>query len=72
MPKGLQLIANLLPSTPYFKVFNSLASEGAKLKNINNGFVHLLVLLLIGYLLLYLRFKFAKQKIKTVAKKTYN
>ena len=62
MPKGLQVFANLLPSTPYFKVFNSLATEGAKLKNISNGFVHLLVLLLIGYLLLYVRFRFIKQK----------
>ena len=65
MPKGLQLVANLLPSTPYFKVFNSLATEGAKLKNISNGFVHLLVLLLIGYLLLYVRFRFMNQKIKS-------
>ena len=65
MPKGLQLVANLLPSTPYFKVFNSLATEGAKLDNISNGFVHLLVLLLIGYLLLYVRFRFMKQKIKS-------
>ncbi len=65
MPKGLQLVANLLPSTPYFKVFNSLATEGAKLDNISNGFVHLLVLLLVGYLLLYVRFRFMKQKIKS-------
>ena len=65
MPKGLQLVANLLPSTPYFKVFNSLATEGAKLKNISNGFVHLLVLLLIGYLLLYVRFRFMKHKIQS-------
>ena len=65
MPKGLQVFANLLPSTPYFKVFNSLATEGAKLKNISNGFVHLLVLLLIGYLLLYVRFRFMKQKIQS-------
>jgi ABC-2 type transport system permease protein len=62
MPKGLQLFANLLPSTPYFKVFNSLATEGAKLGNIANGFVHLLILLLVGYLLLYIRFRFMKLK----------
>ena len=62
MPKGLQMFANLLPSTPYFKVFNSLATEGAKLNNISDGFVHLLTLLLVGYLLLYVRFRFIKQK----------
>jgi ABC-2 type transport system permease protein len=62
MPKGLQMFANLLPSTPYFNVFNSLATESAKLDNITNGFIHLLVLLLVGYLLLYVRFRFIKQK----------
>lgn len=62
MPQGLQLVANLLPSTPYFKVFNSLATEGATLNNISNGFVHLLALLLVGYFLLYVRFRFMKQK----------
>lgn len=62
MPMGLQLFANSLPSTPYFNVFNSLAKEGAKLEDITNGFVHLLVLFLIGYLLLYMRFRFIKLK----------
>ena len=62
MPKGLQLIANILPSTPYFKVFNALATEGATLGNITDGFIHLLVLLLVGYLLLYVRFWFLKRK----------
>jgi ABC-2 type transport system permease protein len=68
MPIGLQMFANLLPSTPYFSVFNSLATEGAKLDNITNGFSHLLVLFLVGYLLLYVRFRFIKQKKITVAK----
>ena len=62
MPKGLQLVANFLPSTPYFKVFNSVATEGAGLDNITYGFVHLLLLLLVGYLLLYVRFRIIKRK----------
>ncbi len=62
MPKGLQFFANLLPSTPYFDVFNALAREGAKLDNITYGFLHLLVLLLVGYMLLYVRFQFIKPK----------
>ena len=66
MPRGLQLFANILPSTPYFNVFNSLATEGAKLNNITNGFLHLLVLLLLGYFLLYIRFKIIKYKQKTL------
>jgi len=62
MPMGLQLFANILPSTPYFNVFNALATEGAKLDNITNGFLHLLVLLLLGYVLLYVRFRLMKLK----------
>jgi ABC-2 type transport system permease protein len=62
MPKGLQIFANLLPSTPYFKIFNSLATEGANLDNINLDFIHLLALLLVGYSLLYLRFRVIKFK----------
>lgn len=62
MPLGLQMFANLLPSTPYFNIFNALATEGAKLENITNGFFHLLLLFLIGYLLLYVRFRFIKMK----------
>ncbi|QNM86144.1 ABC transporter permease [Polaribacter pectinis] len=62
MPNALQLFANILPSTPYFKVFNALATEVATLGNITDGFIHLLVLLLVGYLLLYVRFWFLKRK----------
>ena len=62
MPKALQYFANILPSTPYFSVFNSLAAEGAKLSNITNGFIHLLFLLLFGYVLLYFRFMYMKRK----------
>lgn len=62
MPRGLQLFANILPSTPYFNVFNAIATEGAKLDQVTNGFVHLLILFLVGYLLLYIRFRFIKHK----------
>jgi len=62
MPKAMQYFANILPSTPYFSVFNSLATEGAKLSNITNGFIHLLLLLLLGYVFLFVRFWFMKRK----------
>ncbi len=66
MPKGLQLFANLLPSTPYFNVFNSLATEGALLKNISSGFIHILILLLIGMLLLYFRYNLLLRNKKNI------
>ncbi len=62
MPKAMQYFANSLPSTPYFSVFNSLATEGAKMEHITNGFIHLLLLLLVGYLLLFFRFRYMKFK----------
>ncbi len=62
MPKALQVIANLLPSTPYFTVFNKLATQGATLVNIKSEVIHLLLLLLLGYLLLYLRFRYIHKK----------
>ncbi len=62
MPKALQVIANLLPSTPYFTVFNKLAGQGAVLANIKSEVIHLMALLLLGYLMLYLRFKFIHRK----------
>ena len=62
MPNALQLVANLLPSTPYFTVFNKLASQGALLVNIKSEVIHLLFLLLLGYLMLYLRFQYIHKK----------
>lgn len=62
MPKALQMVANLLPSTPYFTVFNKLAGQGAVLENIKGEVIHLFVLLILGYFLLYLRFSFIHRK----------
>jgi ABC-2 type transport system permease protein len=62
MPKFLQVVANLLPSTPYFTVFNKVATQGAVLANIKSEVIHLMLLLLLGYLMLYLRFQFIHKK----------
>lgn len=62
MPKFLQGFANILPSTPYFEIFNLLSVEGAELYYIRNGFIHLLILLLLGLGLLYVRYRFMRSK----------
>lgn len=62
MPKAIQVFANLLPSTPYFTVFNKLATQGAVLSNIESEIIHLMLLLVLGYLILYLRFRFVHKK----------
>ncbi|MCK5637965.1 MAG: ABC transporter permease [Flavobacteriaceae bacterium] len=64
MPKLLQYFANILPSTPYFKIFSMLSVEGAELSNIKSGFIHLLILLVLGFVLLLVRFLFIKQNLK--------
>ncbi|MBU2949771.1 ABC transporter permease [Tamlana agarivorans] len=63
MPELLQWVANILPSTPYFNVFNSLSVEKAHLPDITSGFIHLLILLVLAYVLLYLRFSLSKNLI---------
>ena len=62
MPKFIQMIANLLPSTPFYKVFNMLSTEGAGFNQIRSEFIHLLLLLLFGYLLLYIRYRYLHSK----------
>jgi len=62
MPEFLQGFANILPSTPYFEVFNLLSVEGAELFHIKNGFIHLLLLLFLGLALLYTRYNFMRSK----------
>ncbi|MCA0930920.1 ABC transporter permease [Lutimonas saemankumensis] len=62
MPKVLQIFANLLPSTPYFTMFNKLSMQGASLINIKSEMAQLLFLLLFGYLSLYLRFRYIYKK----------
>jgi len=62
MPQFVQYFANLLPSTPFYRVFNMLSTEGAGFNQIRAEFIHLLLLLLFGYLLLYIRYRFLRSK----------
>ncbi len=62
LPYFLKGFANILPSTPYFKIFSMLSVEGADLNNIKTGFIHLLILLAAGYILMYVRYKFMVRK----------
>ena len=62
MPKSLQILANLLPSTPYFNVFNRLSMQGASFFDIKYEIAHMLFLLLLGYLILFIRFQYIHKK----------
>ena len=65
MPKLLYGFANILPSTPYFEIFSMLSVEGVDLSNISSGIIHLLLLFVLAYLLLYIRYRFMRSsKIK--------
>ncbi len=70
LPYFLKGFANILPSTPYFKIFSMLSVEGAHLNNIKTGIFHLLILLIIGYTVLYIRYKFMQHKKLKLNKKT--
>ena len=70
LPYFLKGFANALPSTPYFKIFSMLSVEGADLNNIKTDFIHLLILLAVGYVLMYVRYKFiVRKEIKLLNKK---
>jgi ABC-2 type transport system permease protein len=62
MPKIMQLIANLLPTTPYYKLFSNLSHSGTNIEHNATSIIHLLSLLILGYLALYLRFTFMRRK----------
>lgn len=62
MPKALQIFTNLLPSTPYFTLFNKLSMQGANLINIKSEVIHLLALVLLACLLILLRFQYIHKK----------
>lgn len=62
MPKALQAFTSLLPSTPYFTLFNKLSMQGADLINIKSEVIHLLALLLLACLLVFLRFEYIHKK----------
>ena len=64
MPKLLQGFANILPSTPFYSVFSKLSIEGASFNNIRGEFIHLLLLVILGFVLLLIRFLFIKQNLK--------
>lgn len=61
MPGGLQVVANILPSTPFFSIYNALATEGAEFRYITSGLEHLLAILLFGFVLLFVRFYFMRK-----------
>lgn len=69
MPKLLQGFANILPSTPFYSVFSKLSIEGASFNNIRGEFIHLLLLVLLGFVLLFIRFKFMFLNNKTAQNK---
>jgi len=69
MPKLLQGFANLLPSTPFYRVFSKLSAEGASFSNIHKEFIHLLLLVVLGYVLLFIRYQYLRYKsIKLITK----
>jgi ABC-2 type transport system permease protein len=55
MPLWLQILSNLLPSTPYFAAFTRITQMGANFENIIPELIHLSILAAAGLLAAYLR-----------------
>lgn len=55
MPIWIQIISNMLPSTPYFAAFTRITQMGAELTNVLPELIHLLVLAITGLIAAYLR-----------------
>ena len=57
MPRTLQYFANILPSTPFFEAFRKLAVQGANAYQIGGELIHMTMLVLVLFGLLYFRLK---------------
>lgn len=64
MPTALRYFAQLLPSTPYFEMFNRLSMQGASFWEIKDAFNHLILLILLGVCSLIIRFQWIIKKQK--------
>lgn len=57
MPKSMQMLASLLPSTPFFDIYSRIITTGAKLVDIKSAVLHLIILAMIGMILSFVRMK---------------
>ncbi len=57
MPKALQYFAKALPSTPFFEAFRKLSVQGASVFHIKYELIHMTLLILLLFALLYFRLK---------------
>lgn len=57
MPITLQYLAKVLPSTPFFEAFRKLSIQGASAFHMRNELIHLSLLVLLLYILLYFRLR---------------
>ncbi|AFU69402.1 ABC-type transporter, permease component [Psychroflexus torquis ATCC 700755] len=62
MPLFLQFISNLIPLKPFFIFLKKLAIMGVESHLYLNEIIHLLVLLLIGYIAAFLRFRYLQKQ----------
>ncbi len=57
MPKGLQYFAKVLPSTPFFEAFRKLSIQGANTYHIRGELIHMILLVMLLFALLYFRLR---------------
>lgn len=57
MPKSLYWISKLIPSTPFFDIYNRITFLGASYSEIKSALLHLLILTLVGLVLAFYRMR---------------
>jgi ABC-2 type transport system permease protein len=57
MPKSLYWISQLIPSTPFFDIYNRITFTGAGYLEIKSALLHLLILTLAGLALAFYRMR---------------
>jgi len=67
MPVALQYVAKVLPSTPFFEAFRKLSVQGASTFQIKNELIHMAILVLILFTLLYFRLEQLSKKVPVKA-----
>jgi ABC-2 type transport system permease protein len=62
MPLFVQYIANLIPLRPFFIFLKKLAIMGVDNHLYYNEIIHLLILLIVGYVMAYLRYRYLQKR----------
>ena len=62
MPLFVQYISNLIPLRPFFVFLKKLAIMGVNSQFYYNEIIHLLILLIVSYIMVYFRYRYLQKR----------